>query len=193
MRRTTHSAQVIPSLPNVNTRHGCKALVLFSIFSVACAADGTSNSDVPETGGAVNGGASASGEATSGGTSTRGGAENAAGAGRGGQGGTSTSVVSCEQNAYCLDDTGAAVADCNSRCGGISLMGCPNDSLVCLDSMPSMWNDGAIRYCVAARAVDCEEPADCACLPGNCSMWGGAAAVKFSFTCEAGKCVGHCL
>jgi hypothetical protein len=109
----------------------------------------------------------------------------------GGAGGTDAAGGTCQLKGYCRDPSGAMIPGCESGCGGIDSVGCPSSDLACLWSKPSMWNDGAIQYCVAAAAVKCTTPADCACLPGDCAQWGGLAS--FKWTCIGGVCAVSCL
>ena len=122
------------------------------------------------------------------------GGADAGGADAGGaDGGADAGSLACEPEGYCRDESGATVGQCGSECGGIGLRACPNSSLTCLTSKPSMVNDGPIQVCVARRAVQCGAPADCACLPGDCTLWGGAVAGPFYWTCNTGVCEGHCI
>jgi len=135
-------------------------------------------------GGAGTGGG---GSATTGGASSIGGASSTAPVATGG----AASAV-CTPKAYCLDGSGNSVAGCESPCGGIGLVVCPSSDLVCVSSRPSMWNDGALNYCIPRLRAQCTTAADCVCLPGDCSQWGGSTSA-FRWNCTNGICGVSCM
>jgi hypothetical protein len=136
----------------------------------------------PAQGGAPVVGGSATGGKAAGGTSFGGAATT------GGSGG-----AGCVARSYCLDGTGNEVPGCGANCGGINLVACASADLVCVYSAPTLAYDGPVQICVAARAAACTTAADCACIPGNCSYYGGAISVGFAWSCNSsGKCAGTC-
>jgi hypothetical protein len=114
------------------------------------------------------------------------------GGGHSDAGSAQDAAVTCQADAICQGLSGNVIPGRGAPCGGIAAMGCPSGDFVCLSIYPALTWDGPDGTCVPPTATTCTVAADCACLPGDCSHWGGSPEGPFRWACEGGRCNAHC-